>query len=189
MSERDIALRSLHDLGLAAWFGGSLAGAVAVNGAAGGLPDERQRLRVAGAGWARWTPVNLAAIAAYLAGATGLLLADKDRVLRKEGAGATTVAKVALTGVALGVSAYSGVLGRKLGQAEDVPVDGGTDPGPDTPPDIASARRQLAVCQWIVPALTGGLIVLDAVHSEMRRPTRGLPAILAELARPLHLGN
>ena len=115
MSERDIALHSLHDLGLASWFGGSLAGAVAVNGAAGDLPDERQRLRVAGAGWARWTPVNLAAIAAYLGGATGLLLADKDRVLSKEGVRATAVAKVALTGVALGVTAYSGVLGRKLG--------------------------------------------------------------------------
>jgi hypothetical protein len=189
MSERDIALHSLHDLGLAAWFGGSLAGAVAVNGAAGDLPDERQRLRVAGAGWARWTPVNLAAIAAYLAGTTGLLLADKGRGHSREGMGATTVAKAALTGVALGVAAYSGVLGRKLAQAQDVAVDGATDPGPDTPPDIASAQRQLAVCQWIVPALTGGLIVLDAVHGEMRRPNRRLPRILAELARPLHRGN
>jgi hypothetical protein len=152
MSERDIALRSLHDLGLASWFGGSLAGAVAVNGAADDLPGERQRLRVAGAVWARWTPVHLAGIAAYLAGATGLLLADTDRVLGREGAGATTVAKAALTGVALGVTAYSGVLGRKLGQAEGVPVDGPTDPGPDTPPDTASTRRQLAACQWIVPA-------------------------------------
>ncbi|GAA3108460.1 hypothetical protein GCM10010464_84200 [Pseudonocardia yunnanensis] len=189
MSERDIALRSLHDLGLASWFGGSLAGAVAVNGAAGDLPDDRQRLRVACAGWARWAPVNLAAIVAYLAGATGLLLADKDRVLSKEGVGATAVAKVALTGVALGVTAYSGVLGRKLGQAEGVPVDGATDPSPDTPPDIASTQRQMAVCQWMVPALTAGLIVLDAVDYEKRRQNRGLPAILAKLARPLHRGN
>lgn len=29
MSERNTVLRSLHDIGLAAWFGGSLAGAVA----------------------------------------------------------------------------------------------------------------------------------------------------------------
>ena len=79
---------------------------------------------------------------------------------------------MALTGVALGVTAYSGVLGRKLGQAEGVPVDGATDPGPDTPRDIASTQRQLAVCQWTVPALTGGLIMLAAVHDEKRRRNR-----------------
>jgi hypothetical protein len=189
MSERDITLRSLHDLGLATWFGGSLAGAVAVNGAAGDLPDERQRLRVANAGWARLAPVNLAAIVAHLAGATGLLLANKGRVFTQEGVGTTTIAKAALTGVALGVTAYSGVLGRKLGQADGVPVEGPTDPGPETPPDIAWTQRQLAVCQWAVPALTAGLIVLNAVHGEQQRPSRALPGILARLARPLGIGN
>lgn len=35
MSSRNTVVRSLHDLGAAAWFGGSLMGAVGVNGAAG----------------------------------------------------------------------------------------------------------------------------------------------------------
>jgi hypothetical protein len=47
--------RSLHDLGLAAWFGGSLMGATGVNGAAAVVQDPTQRLRVATTGWARWT--------------------------------------------------------------------------------------------------------------------------------------
>ena len=34
MSSRNTLVRSLHDLGAAAWFGGSLMGAVGVNGAA-----------------------------------------------------------------------------------------------------------------------------------------------------------
>lgn len=34
MSERNTHVRSMHDIGLTAWFGGSLAGAVAINGAA-----------------------------------------------------------------------------------------------------------------------------------------------------------
>jgi hypothetical protein len=34
MSERSTVIRGLHDLGSAAWFGGSLAGAGAVSGAA-----------------------------------------------------------------------------------------------------------------------------------------------------------
>ena len=68
MSERNTVVRTMHDLGLAAWFGGSLAGAVGINGAAADVPDKKLRLVVANAGWARWTPVNLAAIAAHLVG-------------------------------------------------------------------------------------------------------------------------
>ena len=37
MSESNTVIRSMHDLGLAAWFGGSLAGAVSVNSLAGGV--------------------------------------------------------------------------------------------------------------------------------------------------------
>jgi hypothetical protein len=36
MAQDNTVARSLHDLGLAAWFGGSLMGAVGLNGAAGG---------------------------------------------------------------------------------------------------------------------------------------------------------
>jgi hypothetical protein len=39
-----------------------------------------QRLHVANAGWARWTPVHLAAIVAHLLGGAGLRLANKGRV-------------------------------------------------------------------------------------------------------------
>ncbi len=53
MSERNTVVRTMHDLGLAAWFGGSLAGAVGINGAAADVPDEKLRLVVANAGWAR----------------------------------------------------------------------------------------------------------------------------------------
>jgi hypothetical protein len=45
--------RTLHDLGLAAWFGGSLMGATGVNGAAAVVEDPTQRLRVANTGRAR----------------------------------------------------------------------------------------------------------------------------------------
>src|SRR5690349_22300170 len=61
MSERDTVVRSLNDLGLAAWFGGSLAGAVGFNGAAAEVPDAKLRLHVARPGpvgrrstWSRW---------------------------------------------------------------------------------------------------------------------------------------
>ena len=63
----------LHDLGLAAWFGGTLANAVALNPAAAASGDPSRVGAVANAGWDRWTPVNAAAIGVHLAGAVGLL--------------------------------------------------------------------------------------------------------------------
>jgi hypothetical protein len=72
--------RSLHDLGLATWFGGSLMGAVGLNGAAADVEESKQRLRVANAGWNRWTPVNLAGITAHVVGGAVLLAANKGRV-------------------------------------------------------------------------------------------------------------
>ena len=55
VSTDNTVARALHDLGLAAWFGGSLMGATGVNGAASVVEDPTQRLRVANSGWARWT--------------------------------------------------------------------------------------------------------------------------------------
>ena len=53
-------IRSLHDLGLATWAGGSLMGAIGLNGAAAALDDPRQRSSAATAGWRRWAPVGAA---------------------------------------------------------------------------------------------------------------------------------
>jgi hypothetical protein len=91
MSDRNTVIRSMHDAGLAAWFGGSLAGAIGINGAAAELPEPTQRLRVANTGWTRWTPVNLAAIAVHLVGGAAVLQANKGRVATQKGVGASSV--------------------------------------------------------------------------------------------------
>ena len=97
MTADNTVSRSLHDLGLAAWFGGSLMGAVGLNE----VEEPKQRLRVATAGWNRWTPVNLAGIAAHLAGGAVLLGANKGRVASQQGVAQATVIKTALTAAAL----------------------------------------------------------------------------------------
>lgn len=72
MPERHTLIRSLHDVGLATWFGGSLMGAVGLNGAARGEGGtEAATDRIASAGWAKWTPVNAAAIGVHLFGSGG----------------------------------------------------------------------------------------------------------------------
>ena len=70
---RNTFTRSLHDLGLSAWFGGTLANAVALNPAAAEAGDNSASGRVANTGWDRWTPVNAVAIGAHLIGSVGQL--------------------------------------------------------------------------------------------------------------------
>jgi hypothetical protein len=172
MSERNTLAHFLHDAGLAAWFGGSLMGAVGVNGAASDVDDPRQRARVANAGWGRWTPVNLVAIGAHLVGGAQLMKANKGRVATQKGVLGNTNLKLALTAGALGATAYSRLLGQKVMNAGDVPVAGGTDSLPSTPPEVAKAQKQLKALQWAIPGLTGAVLASSSLHEEQQRPSQ-----------------
>jgi hypothetical protein len=181
MAADNTVSRSLHDLGLAAWFGGSLMGAVGLNGAVAEVEEPKQRLRVANAGWNRWTPVNLAGIAAHVAGGAVLLGANKGRVASQQGVAQATVVKTALTGAALAATAWSRALGAKLNEAGEVPVEGGTEPSGDTPEEVAKVQRQLKVLQWVIPALTGAVLVLNARMGEQQRPAQVSGGLLGRL--------
>jgi hypothetical protein len=169
VNSRNTVIRSLHDVGAAGWFGGSLMGAVALNGASRDIGDPAERSKIAASGWARWAPVSGVAIGAHLLGGAGLLLAHRDRVRSQSGVGANTAIKTALTLAALGTTAYSGLLGAKLGNA-DVKTEGGTVPADTTPDDVARTQQRLRILQWITPVLTGTLVVLGAQQGEQQRP-------------------
>ncbi|MGW0550325.1 hypothetical protein [Streptomyces altiplanensis] len=187
MSERNTVLRSLHDVGLAAWFGGALMGAVGLNGAArdeGGT--EATTARIASSGWSKWTPVNAAAIAVHLVGGSGLLSANAARVAGQQGVAASTLAKTVLTGAALAATAYARVLGKK--------VESASSPRPETedghrvsrhPADMEKVDHRLMCMQWAVPALTGGLIVLNALHGEQQRPGQQAEGMWQRAMAPL----
>ena len=51
---------------------------------------------------------------------------------------------------------------------------GATEPGPTSSRELASAQKQLKVCQWLIPALTGTLVVLGVVQGEQQRGAAGL---------------
>ncbi|SCL23643.1 hypothetical protein GA0070624_2774 [Micromonospora rhizosphaerae] len=193
MSERHTALRSMHDLGLAAWFGGSLMGALGVNGAAARVDDSTQRLPVASAGWARWTPVNAAAIGAHLAGSVGELVTESPRVAAQSGVAKMSAMKTGLTLGALAVTGYSRLLGKRLEKAGGTPVDGTTEPNHQTPSNVASCQRQLKLLQWAVPALTGALVVVTAYMSEQQKPGQVFRGILGRaggmMAAPMAIGK
>jgi hypothetical protein len=177
---RNTLSRSLHDLGLSAWFGGTLANAVALNAAAGEAGSDSATGRVANAGWDRWTPVNALAIGAHLIGSVGQLRANRARVARQEGVAAMSTLKTLLTAAALGATAYSRVLGQKVSAAENPPSKRGTRPSRRTKalaPDVAAAQQQLDTLQWVIPALTGALVAVSSYAGEQQRPSevaRGL---------------
>jgi hypothetical protein len=186
MAETDTLLRSLHDLGLAAWFGGTLMGAVGLNGAANEVPDLRERSRVASAGWGRWVPVQAAAIGAHLIGGAGLLITNRKRVVGQSGARANTLIKSGLTLAALGITAYSRQLGRKVDEAGYVPSAGGTKPAAETPPEVAKAQQQLRALQWTIPAVTGSLVILGAQQGEQQKPRQLLMGTARTFGRRLN---
>jgi hypothetical protein len=187
-TNRDTVVRSMHDIGLAAWFGGSLMGAVALNGASKVVSQPTERARVANTGWDRWTPLNAVAIGAHLVGGAALLSSNRKRAVGQSGTRANTLIKLALTGAALGATGYSRVLGKKIEQAGDVPVEDALTPSAATPPEVATAQHQLKTVQWFIPGLTGALLASSALHGEQQKPSeisRGFLETAADSAKGL----
>lgn len=133
-------------------------------------------------------------IAAHLVGSSGLLAANAARVATQQGVAASTLAKTVLTGAALAATAYTRMLGKKIELASSGdPKD--AEKADRHPFDTAKAERQLSYAQWAVPALTCGLLVLNALHGEQQRPAeqvRGMwqrARTLAPHSHDWHLSN
>lgn len=162
------AARMAHDLGLAAWFGGATMGAVAVNAATREVEEHTQRLRVADAAWFRWAPVVAVAMAAHFAGAAALPRLSSAGT-RRGGPPPLTVLRTVLSVGAVLATAETGWSGRRVVAAGDVPVATAVQPIADTPVEVARAQRRLRVAQWLVPAFTAGIAVVNAIQHEADR--------------------
>jgi hypothetical protein len=185
MTETNTLARSLHDLGLAAWFGGSMMGAVGLNGATSEIDNRTDRVRVANSGWGRWTPVNAIAIGAHLLGGLQLTKENKARLAGQQDVGRLSLYKTGFTFAALGATAYSRLLGQKIMNAEaeqsQVAAEGATTPAQGTPPEVAKAQKQLQFLQFLIPVLTGGVLVLNAKMGEQQRPAEVAKGFVSRL--------
>jgi hypothetical protein len=176
-------IRLLHDFGAATWFGGSLMGAIGLNGAAAELDDPVQRARASTAGWSRWAPVAGAGVLAHLVGSAGLTATDWPRVRAQEGVGRASAIKTALTVAGIGVSAWSAALNREMAATGPVPVQGATEPGAMTPEGVRNTQQQLKISQWANPALAGSIIAVSSWMSEQQRTTQVLPGLVKGVAK------
>ena len=101
----NLVARAIHDLTAGAWFGGSLMGAIGLNGAAATAKDPAERTRLSSLGWKRWAPVQAGAFAAHLLSGLAITWENKGRTAAQEGVAGLNAYKTAvtLTGAALHV--------------------------------------------------------------------------------------
>ena len=178
MTAYSTTARATHLLTNAAWFGGSLMGAVALNPAAREGDDSHERAEIADEGWSRWGPVQGAAIGLHLLSGIAIVADNRRRVVAHPPTTTAVVLKTALTGLAVAASAAAYRSGAELGDAL-VSADR----------DAAARRRVRSLAsrmrwlQWATPAATAGLLVLDAYLGEQQR---GVPGLLDRASRIVH---
>jgi hypothetical protein len=173
--------RSLHDLGAAAWFGGSLMGVTGLHAASGAIHEPTDRARVASAGWQAWGPWRTSALALHVAGSVSLLWGNKGRLAGQQGAMTTNLAKVGVAVSALAADVYAGILGRRIAAHQPVEVTSALEPADRTPEEVAELQRKLRLVQWSVPVLTGANVVLGAKMGEQQRPANLASGLLGRL--------
>jgi hypothetical protein len=184
MSGRNTLVRSMHDLGLAAWFGGTLMGAVGLNGASATASSPQERLAISSRGWGKWAPVQLAAIIVHGVGGIGLILGNKTRLAGQAESRQNTAVKTVITALAGASSLASGIAGKRMSDHAAEGTEGVTEPGAGASSELGSAQRIQKVLQWTTPVLTAVLIILAAQQGEQQRPVKGLfQTTLANLRR------
>jgi hypothetical protein len=183
MAGRNTVVRSMHDLGLAAWFGGGLMGVVGLNGGTAKAKDPSERLRLSSIGWARWAPVQLAAVAVHGIGGIGLILGNKARLAGQGEARSNTLVKTVITGAAGAATVAAAIAGSQILKHSDETAEGATEPDSGSSPQLATAQRVDKVLQLAIPLLTGVLIVLGAQQGEQQRATAGLAGTVVKKAK------
>jgi hypothetical protein len=193
MTKVDDVARSLNTVGLAAWFGGSLMGAVALRNVDTSAPrgDGTPTIEAENEVWRRWSPVQSAAIGAYLLGSAKLTTTNKGRIAGQRGVAKVAFVKAACTAGALGATYYASKLGKQVHrEVERSSTDGSAATG------VEQSMKRLRMAQAAVPLLTGTMLVADARLGEQQRPmqvlrgmaARAVPDSLQSLPDMLHAG-
>jgi len=133
----------LHELGLAAGFGGNLFGQIALNPAVNQIQSQRERGKVTHVAWDRYRSVNQASLVlmagTWLAGRTLLSSREVPTASR-----ALTLTKDALVACALVGGVGAMVFGRMLDRevaASNEPIHAGSRPSAETRKRVADLQR------------------------------------------------
>lgn len=168
--------RAAHDLGLATWFGGSMFGKFAHNPSLKEISDHRERGLVANTAWNGYNVLNGVGLGAAGIGWTAARLTEANPVRMSATENVLSVAKDGLMAAAVVTGIANGIQGARLarqGPKGAVPVETGTKPAPETPPEAASIQRSIEVLGNVNIAIGAALIAVNAVLAQVNysRPT------------------
>lgn len=156
---------ALHNLGLAAGFGGSLFGRVAFNPSVHVIKDHTDRGAVVNRAWQRYNWINVAGMgitaASWLIGRSLVSGRSIDRTARQ-----LTLAKDLLLSASIISGGATVVAGRMLAQQAPegrVDLDGGNEPSPRTPEKARSLIQFINVVGNVGLCASAGVIALTAV--------------------------
>ena len=156
---------ALHNLGLAAGFGGSLFGRVALNPSVHVIKDHTDRGAVINRAWQRYNWINVIGMgftaATWVIGRSLVTGRSIDRTARR-----LTLAKDALLATSLVSGVSTVVAGRMLAQQAPegrVDLDGGNEPSPRTPEKARSLIRFINVAGNVGLWTSAGVIALTAI--------------------------
>ena len=162
-------LRVAHDVGLAAWLGGTMFGKFGLNPAVAQVSSRAERGSVMNAAWSGYGPVAGAALGAIGVGWFGARAAGAVPDAQDPAGLYLQRAKDVLVAGALLGGAASAIQGQRLSrQAPEgaVPIEQGTEPAPETPRPAARIQRTLSILSTL-NVLTGvGLVGVNAVLSQ-----------------------
>jgi hypothetical protein len=169
--------RAAHDVGLAAWLGGVMFGKFAHNPSLERISSHAERGSVSNAAWNGYNPINAAGLGAAALGWGAARLTEANPVRLSGTEKALSRAKDGLMAVAVVTGIANGVQGARLArQAPDgaVPVQTGTKPAADTPPEAARIQRRIAVLGNLNLASGVALVAVNAVLAQVNhsRPAK-----------------
>ena len=169
--------RAAHDVGLAAWLGGVMYGKFAHNPSLEKISSHAERGSVSNAAWNGYNPINAAGLGAAALGWGAARLTEANPIRLSGPEKALSRAKDGLMGVAVVTGIANGVQGARLArQAPDgaVPVQTGTKPADDTPPEAARIQRSIAVLGNLNIASGVALAVLAQMNHSRPAKRRAL---------------
>ncbi len=171
----------LHDLGLAAGFGGNLFGQIAMEPAVKTIESKRERGKLTHTAWKRFNLVNGLALATmagtWLIGRTMLSGKEVGRHARQ-----ATIAKDVFVGAAFAAGVGAMVTGMMLDKESGgaPPIETGATPAPETPPRVAKLQKTVNAFGNAKLLFEAGVIATTAILA-MKSGRSGRWAVLSRL--------
>jgi uncharacterized membrane protein len=162
--------RAAHDVGLAAWLGGSMFGKFALNPAVGVIDDRAERGKVVNAAWNGYNVVNALGLGSAAVGWVGARFTEThpDQLTGTEHG--LSIAKDVLMALAVASGIASGVQGARLAREAPegaVPIETGTEPTSSTPSDAARIQSSIATLGNVNILVGTALVAVNGVLAQI----------------------